>query len=102
MAEIYDVYFGPTSEGVSLISFGQSELSLVVPYTLEYDTEYSWRVDVYDGVDTTTGDVWTFTTISFGPPAPSLDGSGNANGLNNMVTLRRVVVASNNKIFYET
>ena len=101
MAETYDVYFGPTGD-LSLISFDQSGLSIEVPYTLEYNTEYSWRVDATNEFGTTTGDVWSFTTLVFAPPTISVDGSSNPTGLNNMVTLKRIVVAAANKIFYET
>ncbi len=101
MAETYDVYFGPTGD-LSLISAGQAGLSIEVPYALEYNTEYSWRVDATNENGTTTGDTWSFTTLVFTPPAASLDGGGNPTGLNNMVTLKRLVTASNNKVFYET
>ena len=101
MADTYNIYFGPTGN-LSLISAGQTGLSIEVPYTLEYNTEYSWRVDSINIVGTTTGDTWSFTSLVFAPPAISLDGGGNPTGLNNMVTLKRIVVAANNSIFYET
>ena len=101
MAETYDIYFGPTGD-LSLISFDQSELSIEVPYTLDYNVEYSWRVDATNEFGTTTGDVWSFTTLVFAPTAVSVDGGGNPTGLNNMVTLKRLVVASNDGVFYET
>ncbi len=111
MAETYDIYFGPTG-GIVLISAGQSELSVQVPYTLEYNIEYSWRVDATNEDGTTTGDVWSFTCLLLSPPFPTgitLDygedppvPTGTPNGLNNMVTLKRLVVASNNSVFYET
>jgi uncharacterized repeat protein (TIGR02543 family) len=31
------------------------------------DTEYEWYVEVTDGIDTTTSDIWTFTTIDTVP-----------------------------------
>ncbi|KKK49220.1 hypothetical protein LCGC14_3137230, partial [marine sediment metagenome] len=101
MAETYDIYFGPTGD-LSLISAEQAGLSIEVPYALEYNTEYSWRVDATNEFGTTTGDVWSFTAIVYAPPLPSgvtLDGDGNPTGtptgLNNMVTLKRIVVATN-------
>lgn len=103
MADVYDIYFGPTSSGPVLISFGQSALELVVPYTLEYDTEYTWIVDVYDGFFTTTGDEWTFTTLPFLPPLPSRHPVTDLlTGDNGMVTVRRLVACSDNKVYYET
>lgn len=108
MAETYDIYFGPTGD-LALISFDQAGLSIEVPYALEYNTEYSWRVDATNESGTTTGDVWSFTALVFAPPLPSgvtLDGdgnpTGNPTGLNNMVTLKRLVTVSNDKVFYET
>lgn len=108
MAETYDVYFGPTGD-LSLISAEQSGLSIEVPYTLEYNVEYSWRVDATNEFGTTTGDVWSFTTLAYSPPLPSgitLDGdgepTGTPTGVNNMVTLKRIVVATNDSVFYET
>lgn len=94
MAETYDVYFG-TPGNLVLISNDQAGLSITVPYTLEYNTTYNWRVDSVDEFGTTTGDVWSFTCLVFTPPTPS-------QGLNNMVTIKRLVTVANNKVFYET
>jgi hypothetical protein len=33
------------------------------PGQLEYNTEYFWMVDEFDGTDTHQGDVWAFTTV---------------------------------------
>ena len=99
MAETYNVYFGLASGSLELVSAGQSELSIEVVAALEYNTSYQWRVDSVESGITTTGDVWTFTTISFAPPSPS--GGGGA-GLNNMVTIKRMVAVADNKVFYET
>ncbi len=108
MAETYDIYFGPTGD-LSLISAEQVGLSIEVPYALEYNTEYSWRVDATNEFGTTTGNTWSFTCLFFAPPLPSgitLDGDGEptgiASGLNNMVTLKRIVAVANDKVFYET
>ncbi len=111
MAETYNVYFGPTGD-LAIISAGQAGLSVVVPYTLEYNTEYSWRVDAINVYGTTTGDTWSFTALLYAPPFPTgvtLDygedppiPTGTPTGVNGMVTLKRIVAAANNKIFYET
>lgn len=109
MAETYDIYFGLPGD-LQLISAGQSELSINVPYNLEYSTTYNWRVDATEDEETVTGDVWSFTTLDFLPPAPSTRtvpavGGGNKTiitGENNMLTKRRVVVCANNKVFYES
>ena len=93
MAETYNVYFGPTGD-LAVISAGQAGLSIVVPSILEYNTEYSWRVDAINVYGTTTGDTWSFTTLIFAPPLPT--------GMNSMITLKRIVAAANDKVFYET
>jgi hypothetical protein len=98
MAETYNVYFGYASGSLELVSAGQSDTNLQVPFSLDYDTEYQWRVDAVDG-ETTTGDVWTFTTMVFDPPTPS---GTPVNGLNGIATVKRLVVATDNKVFYET
>ena len=108
MAETYDVYFGLPGNLV-LISAAQKDTSIVVPYVLEYNTTYNWRVDASSVLGTTEGDVWSFTTAAFSPPLPSgqsIDAetgeiTGTANGQNGIITVRRLVVAANNKVWYE-
>ena len=111
MAETYDVYFG-TPGNLVQIATGQSGLSIAVPSVLEYNIVYNWRVDSINEAGITTGDTWSFTALLFAPPFPTgvtLDygedppaPTGTANGLNSMVTLKRIVVAADNKVFYET
>ena len=108
MANTYNVYFGLPGNLIQ-IAEEQAELSVIVPYALEYNTVYNWRVDTVTEVETITGDTWSFTALLYAPPLPSgvtLDGDGNPTGtptgVNNMVPLKRLVTASNNKVFYET
>ncbi len=101
MAVTYNVYFGLASGSLELVSAGQSDLNLQVPFALEYSTQYQWRVDSVESGETTTGDVWTFTTMAFAPPTPAGGGAAGS-GLNNMVTIRRLVAVANNKVFFET
>ncbi|KKL61534.1 hypothetical protein LCGC14_2194350 [marine sediment metagenome] len=120
MANTYNVYFGLPGNLIE-IAEGQSGLSIIVPYTLGYNIEYNWRVDTDTGSETITGDVWSFTALVYDPPFPSGitlkyegdegypgdpgDGplpAGTATGVNNIATLKRIVAAANNKIFYET
>lgn len=61
----YDVYFGETGEMVK-VSEGQEGLVWLIPAELEYEEEYSWRVDTVFEESTVEGDVWTFT---IGAPA---------------------------------
>ena len=111
MPNAYDIYFGLPGNLV-LISEDQAGLSVVVPFALEYNTVYNWRVDTDTGTEVITGDVWSFTCLLFAPPFPTgvtLDygedppvPTGTPTGVNNMVTLKRVVVAADDKVFYET
>ncbi|KKN51287.1 hypothetical protein LCGC14_0623950 [marine sediment metagenome] len=79
-------------------------ITIPVNSALSGSTEYTWKVnlDITHGT-VTFGSITrnydtiqvSFTTeVAFAPPVPS--------GLNNMVTIKRVVAASNNKIFAET
>ena len=72
-----------------------------------------WRVDAVNAFGTTAGDELYFTTMVFDPVLPTgvtLDHSGGEGGVptgtptgeNNMMTVRRLVAAARNKIFYET
>lgn len=120
MANTYSIYFGLPGDLV-LISEDQEGLSVVVPNVLEYNTIYNWRVDTDTGIEIITGDIWSFTALLFAPPFPTGitlkyegdegypgdpgDGplpAGTATGENNMVTLKRIVVAAANKIWTET
>ena len=116
-AETYDVYFDTESlvDRVSAAQTGVSFAELGQPFV--YDTSYIWRIDSINAFGTTTGDEWTFTTISFDPPIPTwklvpghtlgplTDGVPGVdfvwNGTNNMVTTKRLVVAANNTLWYE-
>ena len=70
----FDLYFGPyddpnlstdpaylrlTMEPVSTTSFS--------PGTLEYNTEYYWRIDVHESESIKIGSVWKFTTVGQAP-----------------------------------
>ncbi|KKK68799.1 hypothetical protein LCGC14_2940420 [marine sediment metagenome] len=108
MANTYNVYFGLPGNLIQ-IATEQAGLSIIVPAVLAYNIVYNWRVDTVTETETITGDVWSFTALQYAPPLPTgvtLDGDGNPtgtpNGLNNMTTLKRIVVAADNKVFYET
>lgn len=61
-AESYDVYFGTLSG--SLVSIGNQAWPTYDPVDLDYETEYFWRIDSVNSEGTTTGDEWSFTTIT--------------------------------------
>ncbi len=80
-----------------------TDLDVQIIGGLSYNALYYWQVIPFsEEGDLLGADAWSFTTITFAPPAVSVDGSGNPTGLNNMVTLKRLVAASNNNVYYET
>ncbi len=87
VADTFDIYFGLT-DNLLLISTGQVDLSVDVPYLLSWNTEYSWRVDSISDLGTTVGDTWSFTTVVLLPPEDRL-------------TYKRLVAAAQNKFYYE-
>jgi hypothetical protein len=57
----HNVYFGTTSPG----AFCSNQTGTTFdPNILNFNTTYYWRIDEVSGPNTTTGDVWSFTTIS--------------------------------------
>lgn len=111
----YNVYYGTLSGFLELVEEGVTDLSLALVegnFSVYGKISY-WRVDAVNDIGTTTGDEWYFTTMNFDPVLPTgitLDHSGGeggvptgtATGLNSMITIRRLVAAARNKIFYET
>jgi hypothetical protein len=60
------VFFGDNLQDVQASTGGTDKGSVTepnyAPGSLERNTTYYWRIDEYDGTDTHTGDVWSFTT----------------------------------------
>jgi hypothetical protein len=77
-ATSHDVYFGTTSPG----SFqGNQTATTFDTGTMANDTAYYWRIDEVNGGGTTTGTVWSFTTIVAAPgqasnPSPADSATG--------------------------
>ena len=66
----YDVYLGTDVNNLNLESEGQSDAGYT-PNTLEYETVYYWKIVAEDNhVNQTSGDIWTFTTITEPNEAP--------------------------------
>lgn len=112
-ATSYNVYYGENEAGLTLVSAGQAGTSFTltgIDYGSPFDYVISrtWRIDSINDAGTTTGDVWTFTTISFDPPLPTgvtLDAEGEPTGTptgeNVILTVKRLVAAAENAFFYE-
>lgn len=56
----YKIYLGTSSSNLSF--FASSANTLCKFSDLEPGVKYYWRVDSYDSEDTTTGNIWNFTT----------------------------------------
>lgn len=120
-ADTYEIYFREQGNSWSLVGVAQAGVAWTIDFgTLAYGTTYEWRVDATNTEGTTTGDTWSFDTISFKRVRISyrLISSGNGNGPydstpgtqgtdwewtgeNNMISVKRLVAAARNKIWYE-
>jgi hypothetical protein len=101
--EYYTVYFG-FKDGTLVPQNDRTRYSIVSLFMylgeqLEYDTEYEWAVmkTIY-GQDFYS-DLFSFRTAAMQPPGPS---GTPINGLNGIVTIKRLVAAAENKLWYET
>jgi len=67
-----DVYFGTNqtdvTNGTGGTFKGNQATTTYEPGILELNTTYYWRIDEVSEGGTTTGDVWSFTTVVFLPP----------------------------------
>ncbi len=62
----FDVYFGTDSTPDSGELQGNQAVSNFDPGSLNYTTTYYWRIDSNNAAGTTTGSVWSFTTMTGG------------------------------------
>ncbi len=67
-ATSHDVYFGTTTPGVFQ---GNQAATTFDTGTMDNDTTYYWRIDEKNAIGTTTGSVWSFTTIVAAPDQAS-------------------------------
>jgi hypothetical protein len=66
-ATSHDVYFGTSNPPPFLLNQATTTFD---PGTMAYSTKYYWRIDEVDAYGTTTGTVWSFTTMMSPPPPP--------------------------------
>jgi hypothetical protein len=65
---LHFVYFGDDFDTVNNATGAAPQAATTYdPGTMEFEKTYYWRVDEFDGAETHTGDVWSFTTV--GPNA---------------------------------
>jgi len=69
-ADSYSVYFG-TTEPLELLG-NVTNTTITLTDSLDYLTNYLWRVDAVNNFGTTAGVLWQFTTITNLPPLPGL------------------------------
>jgi len=121
-ADTFEVYLRVQGEDWTLVGVAQAGITWTIPFeTITYGTTYEWRVDATNVYGTTTGDTWSFDSITFdricisyvlvtggsgaGPydTPPGVEGTDwRWTGENNMLTVRKLVAAANNKIWYES
>jgi hypothetical protein len=61
----YDVYFGTSNPGMFK---GNQIASTFDPGIMAYSTRYYWRIDTVNSYGTTSGKVWSFSTMMSPPP----------------------------------
>ncbi len=64
------------------------------------NTTYYWQVHVANTQGWSESEIWSFTTRAFAPPVVS-GGEDTPTGENNMLTVRRLIAAARNRIYYE-
>lgn len=119
--DTYEIYFRESGDAWTKVGEAQAGVTWAITFgMLNYGTTYQWRIDATNEAGTTTGDTWSFTTIDFdqlrisyrllpggsgaGPydDPPGTEGTDwSWTGENNMLAVRRLVVAANSKIWYE-
>ncbi len=67
---------------------------------LVVNTTYYWQVHVSNTQGWSESAIWSFTTRNFAPPVVS-GGEDAPTGENNMLTVRRLIAAARNRIYYE-
>jgi len=62
----YNIFFGtdPNPPIAVIVHYGET----YDPGKLNYDTQYYWKIDAYDGTTATDGPIWTFHTKDGAPP----------------------------------
>lgn len=84
-SDTFNVYYGEDAGSLELVSEGQAELSFTISGAdlgapFDYTISRAWRIDSINDAGITTGDVWTFTTITFNVPSPGPRGYGGGGG----------------------
>ncbi|UCD50156.1 MAG: carbohydrate binding domain-containing protein, partial [Phycisphaerales bacterium] len=63
-SKLHTEHFGDNFDDISSSTAGVPQAVLTyTPGTLERNKTYYWRIDEFDGANTYTGDIWSFTTV---------------------------------------
>ncbi|MHC4356847.1 MAG: PA14 domain-containing protein, partial [Planctomycetota bacterium] len=66
-AKLHAIHFGDSFDDIANAGPGVPQSPMTFdPGTLEREKTYYWRVDEFDGTNTVTGDVWSFTVAKDG------------------------------------
>jgi hypothetical protein len=96
----HDVYFGTTGPG----TFRGNQTAVTYdPCTLDSNTVYYWQIDEKNDVNTTTGDVWSFTTAPPSGPVPiNIHLSWNENNIGStMLVMWATLIDTNSIVRYD-
>lgn len=119
--DTYEIYWRVQGDDWVLVGVAQAGVEWTIDFgTLAYGVTYEWRIDATNAYSTTTGDTWSFGSISFdqirvsyrlisggngqGPydSPPGVQGTDwEYTGESNMITVRKLIAAANNKIWHE-
>ena len=91
-ADTEEVFFGPSGSMVSVQDGSGTTFDLSSYLPFPYGTTYQWRIDSTNDDGTTTGDTWSFTTITFSPPVIT-EGS--------YQVIKRLCACAENRFWYE-
>lgn len=81
----------------------RTTLNLQILSGLVANTTYYWQVHVANTQGWSESAIWSFTTRNFAPPTHSVNPVDGVTptGENNMLTVRRLITAARNRIYYE-
>ncbi len=119
--DTFEIYYRAQGGSWVLVGIAQAGITWAIPFgSIDYGVTYEWRVDATNTSGTTTGDTWSFDAISYdqiqisfrliaggngnGPYAstPGVQGTDwEYTGESNMITVKKLLAAANNTIWYE-
>jgi hypothetical protein len=71
--DYYNIYIAKVGFPLELLASGIAATTVNIPYDLDYDETYIWRVDSFNVSGGTQGDVWSFTVEQIPPPGKAIN-----------------------------